>query len=136
MLREQPRGKRLRFTDRQRRRLAAKAKAISRKGLLEISTLVTPDTLLRWYRKLIAKKYDGSESRTVGRPKTSVEIEQLIIRLAGDNSRWGYTRIQGALRNLGHEIGRNTIKRILLDNGIDPAPRNLSEARGCRGRPF
>jgi len=122
VLREQLGGKRLRFTDAQRRRLATKAKTIGRKGLFEIGTLVTPDTLLRWYRRLIAKKYDGSKIRRPGRPKTAVEIEQLIIRIAADNPRWGYTRIRGALRNLGHEIGRNTIKRILLDNGIDPAP--------------
>jgi transposase InsO family protein len=122
VLREQLGGKRLMFTDGQRRRLAAKAKGIGRKGLFEIGTLVTPDTLLRWYRRLIAKKYDGSKTRKPGRPKTAVEIEQLIIRIADDNPRWGYTRIRGALRNLGHEIGRNTIKRILLDNGIDPAP--------------
>ncbi len=122
VLREQLGGKRLLFTDRQRRRLAAKAKAIGRKELFEISTFVTPDTLLRWYRRLIAKKYDGSKNRTVGRPKTAVEIEQLIIRIAGDNPRWGYTRIRGALNNLGHEVARNTIKRILIDNGIDPAP--------------
>ena len=122
VLREQLGGRRLRFTDRQRRRLAAKAKAIGRKGLFEIPRLVTPDTLLRWHRRLIGKKYDGSKSRTAGRPKTAVEIEQLIIRMAGDNPRWGYTGIRGALRNSGHEIGRNTIKRILLDNGFDPAP--------------
>ncbi len=122
VLREQLGGKRLRFTDAQRRRLATKAKTIGRKGLFEIGTLVTPDTLLRWYRRLIAKKYDGSKIRKPGRPKTAVEIERLIIRIAADNPRWGYTRIRGALRNLGHEIGRNTIKRILLDNGIDPAP--------------
>jgi hypothetical protein len=122
VLREHLGGKRLLFTDGQRRRLAAKAKAIGRKGLFEISTLVTPDTLLRWYRRLIAKKYDGSTTRKPGRPKTAAEIEQLIIRMARDNPRWGYTRIRGALRNLGHEIGRNTIKRILLKSGIDPVP--------------
>ena len=122
VLREQLSGKRLRFTDRQRRRLGAKAKAIGRRGLFEISTLVTPDTLLRWYRKLIAKKYDGSKNRTVGRPKTAVEIERLIVQMARQNRTWGYTRIRGALYNLGHEIGRNTIKRILFENGLDPAP--------------
>ncbi len=79
---------------------------MGRKGLFEISTLVTPDTLLRWYRRLIAKKYDGSRVRKPGRPKTAVEIEQLILRMARDNPCWGYTRIRGALRNLGHEIGR------------------------------
>ena len=80
VLREQLGGKRLLFTNRQRRRLAAKAKAIGRKGLFEISTLVTPDTLLRWYRRLIAQKYDGSKSRTVGRPRTAAEIEELILQ--------------------------------------------------------
>jgi len=122
VLRERLGGKRILFTDGQRRRLAAKAKAIGRKGLFEIGTLVTPDTLLRWYRRLIAKKYNGSKSRTVGRPKTAVEIEELIVRMARENPTWGYTRIRGALYNLCHEIGRNTIKRILLENGIDPAP--------------
>ncbi len=121
VLREQLGDGRLLFTDGQRRRLAARAKAIGRKGLFEIETLVTPDTLLRWYRRLIAKKYDGSQARTPGRPKTAAEIERLILRMARDNPRWGYTRIRGALRNLGHEIGRNTIKRILLKNGFDPA---------------
>ena len=119
-LREQLGGKRLRFTDQQRRRLAVKAKAVGRKGLFEIDTLVTPDTLLRWHRQLIARKYDGSQTRRPGRPKTAVEIEKLIVRMARENPRWGYTRIRGALYNLGHEIGRNTIKRILLDNGFDP----------------
>jgi hypothetical protein len=122
VLREHVGKRRLRFTEGQRRRLAAKAKAISRKGLFEIGALVTPDMLLRWYRELIAKKYDGSKFRKAGRPKTAAEIEQLIIRMARDNPRWGYTRIRGALYNLGHEIGRNTIKRILLENGFDPAP--------------
>jgi putative transposase len=122
VLREQLGGRRLLFTDAQRRRLAARAKAIGRGGLFEISTLVTPDTLLRWYRRLIANKYDGSKNRAVGRPKTVGEIEELIVRMARQNSTWGYTRIRGALYNLGHEIGRNTIKRILLENGLDPAP--------------
>jgi transposase InsO family protein len=121
VLREQLGGRRLLFTDRQRRRLAAKAKVIGRKGLFEISTLVTPDTLLRWYRRLIAEKYDGSKSRKPGRPRTAGEIEELILQMARQNSTWGYTRIRGALFNLGYEIGRNTIKRILLENGLDPA---------------
>ena len=121
VLREQLGDGRLLFSDGQRRRLAARAKAIGRKGLFEISTLVTPDTLLRWYRRLIARKYDGSQTRRPGRPKTAADIEGLIIRMARDNPRWGYTRIRGALHNLGHEIGRNTVKRILLESGFDPA---------------
>ncbi len=119
-LREQLGGKRPRFTDQQRRRLAVKAKKVGRKGLLQIETLVTPDTLFRWYRQLIARKYDGSESRRPGRPRTAVEIGELVLRMARENPRWGYTRIRGALYNLGHDIGRNTIKRILLENGFDP----------------
>jgi putative transposase len=122
VLREQLGGKPLRFTDKQRRRLAVKARSIGRKGLFEVGTVVTPDTLLRWYRKLISRKYDGSKSRKAGRPRIVGEIEELILRMARDNPRWGYTRLRGALYNLGHEIARNTIKRILHENGIDPAP--------------
>jgi len=114
VLREQLGDKRLRFTDVQRRRLAERAHKIGGRGLLEIRTLVTPDTLLRWYRQLITNKYDGSKVRRAGRPKTAAEIQQLILRMARENPGWGYTRIRGALRNLGHEIGRNTIKRIPL----------------------
>jgi transposase InsO family protein len=122
VLREQLGDKRLSFTDVQRRRLAERAHKIGGRGLLEIRTLVTPDTLLRWYRKLITNKYDGSKVRRAGRPKTVAEIQQLILRMARENPGWGYTRIRGALRNLGHEVGRNTIKRILLESGLDPAP--------------
>jgi len=78
------------------------------------------DTLLRWYRRLVAQKCDSSRVRGVGRPRSAAEIEQLILTMARTN--WGYTRIRGALYNLGHEIARSTIKRILLKNGIDPAP--------------
>ena len=134
VLREQLGNKRLFLTDAQRRRLAAKAALVGRRGLFEIETLVTPDTLLRWYRTLIAQTYDGSAVRRPGRPKTADEIEKLIVRMARDNPGWGYTRIRGALYNLGHDIGRNTIKRILLDNGIDPAPLR-SAIKPCRGKP-
>lgn len=122
VLRKQLGERRLRFTDEQRRRLAAKAKALGREGLKEISDLVTPDTLLRWYRKLIAKKYDGSQRRGPGRPRVAETIRELVVRMASENSSWGYTRICGALRNLGHDIGRNTVKRILAEHGIEPAP--------------
>ena len=134
MLREQIGRKRILFSDGQRRRLAIKAKVIGRKGLRAIGAIVTPDTSLRWYRQLIAKKYDGSATRKGGRPKTAVEIERLILQMAVENPGWGYTRIRGALYNLGHEIGRNTVKRTLLDNGIDPAPlRNTGMLWKTRG---
>ena len=120
---EQLGGKRLRFTDAQRRRLARKAKPLGRARLREISPIVTPDTLLRWYRELVAQKYDGSARRGPGRPRIASEIQKLIVGMASDNPRWGYTRIQGALSNLGYTVGRNTIKRVLAENGIDPAGR-------------
>ncbi len=104
-LREQLGGKRLRFTDQQRRRLAVKAKRVGRRGLFQIETLVTPDTLLRWHRQLIARKYDGSKRRGPGRPRTAAEIGELILRMARENPRWGYTQIRGALYNLRHDIG-------------------------------
>jgi len=122
ILREQIGNRRLRFTDNQRRRLAAKAKRLGRKVLAQVATIVTPETLLAWHRRLITQKYDGSSSRKPGRPKTSTEISKLITRLAEENRGWGYTRIRGALANLGHAVGRTTIADILKRHGIEPAP--------------
>jgi putative transposase len=85
--------------------------------------MVTPETLLKWHRDLIACKYDGSKRRRhPGRPPTGKEIEELVIRLAKENRSWGYLRICGALSNLGHEVSRNTIANILKRNGIESAP--------------
>jgi putative transposase len=122
VLREQLDGRRLRLNDDQHRRLAAKAKGLGRKLLAEVATIVTPETLLAWHRKLIAQKYDGSGQRGPGRPRTADEIEMLVIRMAEENRDWGYRRIQGALSNLGHEIARSTIADILQRRGIEPAP--------------
>jgi transposase InsO family protein len=96
-------------------------KALGRKGLTAIATIASPETILRWYQELVAKKYDGSQQRGQGRPKTAAEIVALVVWMARENT-WGYTRIKGALMNLGHKVGRNTIKRILQEHGIDPAP--------------
>ena len=103
----------MRFNDDQRRRLAVKAKKLSRKILAQVATAVTPETLLAWHRKLIAKKYDGSAQRTAGRPRTAAEIAALVTRMAEENRNWGYRRIQGALANLGHLLVHNTIADIL-----------------------
>src|SRR3954466_595820 len=81
VLREQLGDRRLRFTDEQRRRLATKAKGLGRRLLAEIATVVTPETLLAWHRKLIAQKYDGSRQRGPGRPRIVSEMESLVIRL-------------------------------------------------------
>ena len=122
VLREQLGGRRLRFTDDQRRRLAAKAKGLGRRALSRVATIVTPETLLAWHRKLIARKYDGSASRGAGRPRSEAEIESLVVRIAVENRNWGYTRIVGALSNLGYNLARGTVANILKRNGIEPAP--------------
>lgn len=96
VLREQLGNRRLRFTDDQRRRLAMRAKDLGRKLLAEVGSLVTPDTLLAWHRKLIAQKYDGSARRKSGRPGTQKEIAGLVVRMAEENHDWGYRRIQGS----------------------------------------
>src|SRR5215468_3006669 len=122
VFREQFGNRRMRFSDEQRRRLAAKAKKLTRKLLNEVATIVPPETLLAWHRRLIAKKYDGSAKRAPGRPRTAAEIVALVIRMAEENRSSGYRRIQGALSNLGHLLAFKTIANILKDQGIEPAP--------------
>ena len=78
--------------------------------LAEIASVATPATLLRWYRYLIAAKYDGTKNRSPGRPPTAKDVRELMVRVARENPTCGYTRLQGALKNLGYELGRNTIK--------------------------
>ena len=113
--------KRLRFTDEQRRFLAEKGKAIG-KRLYDLASIVRPETVLRWHRELVAKKFDSSQSpRKVGRPPTSQEIEKLILLMAKDNPSWGYLRIAGALKNLGYKISKSTVSNILKTNGINPS---------------
>ena len=122
MLKERLRGKRIRFTDSERTLLARKAKAIGRKALLELDTLVSTDTLMRWHRRLVAQKWDLSKRRSPRRPGIMREISDLVVRMAQENPGWGYTRIQGALANLKHTVGRGTIANVLKRNGIEPAP--------------
>jgi hypothetical protein len=92
VLREQMHGRRLRFTDEQRRRLAARGKVLGRSRLREVTSLLTPDTILRWYRQLIADKYDGTAKRGPGRPRTAVSLREMLVRFAKDNPGWGYAR--------------------------------------------
>jgi hypothetical protein len=99
-----------------------KGKVLGRRRLASIAGIVTPDTILRWYRRLVAKKYDGSNRRRPGRPSTKPDIAALVARMATENPTWGYTRIRGGLKRVGHDVARNTIKAILKDHGIEPAP--------------
>ena len=128
-LKERLDGQRIRFTDAERRRLARKAHALGRKALSELETLVTPDTLLRWYRTLVARKWNYSHRRSPGRPSTQHTIVELIVRMALENPSWGYTRIQGGLANLGYEVGRGTIANILREQGLEPAPERGKRTR-------
>jgi putative transposase len=122
MLRARLGGRRIVFTDADRRQLAEKARVLGRKALHELGTVVTPETLLRWHRELVARKWTFVERRSPGRPRIRGELVALVLRMARENRGWGYTRIQGAMANLGHKVGRGTIGRILQDHGIEPAP--------------
>src|SRR5919199_5703816 len=117
-------GRRLRLTDTERRRLAALAYPLGRKRLKELATLATPDTLMRWYHRLIAQKFDGSPHRSqLGRPRVAEEVERLAVQMAEENPPWGYRRIQGALANLGHQIDKVTVRNILRRHHLEPAPQ-------------
>jgi putative transposase len=122
MLRARLGGRRIVSTDAERRQLAEKARALGRKTLHELGTIVTPETLLRWHRELVARKWTFVERRNPGRPRICEELVALVVRMAKDNRGWGYTRIQGAMANLGYKLGRGTIGRILKEHGIEPAP--------------
>ncbi len=103
--------------------LAEKGKPLGRRLLAEIATLATPETILRWYREKVAAKYDGSHRRRAGSraPDRADKVRQLVT-MARENPSWGYTRLRGALENLGLHLGRSTIQRILKAHGIEPAP--------------
>ena len=113
--------RRIIFSDAERRLLARHAKAVGRKKLFELDPIVSPDTLLRWHRQLIAMKWTFLR-KGPGRPRVMRTIEALVVRMASENPRWGYTRIQGALSNLGHKVARGTVANILRREGIEPAP--------------
>ncbi len=107
VLKEQHKGRALRLTDDQRRRLAAKGKRIGRQALNRVATIVTPDTIMRWHRQLIALKWTF-EAKRVGRPGLMKAIKALIVRMATENSGWGYCRIQGELKELGRRVASTT----------------------------
>jgi putative transposase len=96
--------------------------------------IVTPTTLLRWHRELVRRKWTWRHAR-VGRPPLDPKICGLIVRMAKENPRWGYLRIQGELRKLGLRVGASTIRRVLQREGLGPAPRTSGAAVdvGTRG---
>jgi putative transposase len=119
ILRAHLRG-RIRLTDEERRRLAVRGHRLGRRRLQGVATIVTPDTILRWHRQLIARKW--TYTTRPGRRGVLTEIRRVVLRMAEKNPTWGYTRIQGALKNVGHRVGRSTIARILKAHGLPPVP--------------
>lgn len=115
---------RLRLSDPERSALAEIGKRLGRKILAQVACVAKPDTILAWYRRLIASKFDGSKHRSYpGHRRIGPEIEALIIQMARENSGWGYDRIVGALANLGHRVSDQTVGNVLRRHGIEPAPR-------------
>src|ERR1700683_5438719 len=115
---------RLRLGDPERVTLAEIGKRVGRKALREVACVAKPDTILAWYRRLVAKKFDGSEHRQYqGRPTVPPDVEALVVRMARENTGWGYDRIVGALANLGHRLSDQTVGNILRRHGIAPAPK-------------
>ena len=127
-LKAQLSGRQLQLNDEQRRRLAVPGQRLGRAVLREVATLVTPDTILRWHRELIARKWTYARRRS-GRPGVLAEIRRLVLRMATENPSWGYTRIQGALKNVGHRVARSTIASILKAEGIPPSRERPSSWR-------
>jgi len=123
ILRNQITG-RVRLTDGERTTLAALGKRLGKKALAEVMSAVKPETLLAWHRRLIAKKFDGSQHRRYpGRPRCHQEIEDLVVQFAKENRTWGYDRIVGALKNVGYRVSDQTVGNILKRHDLPPAPK-------------
>jgi hypothetical protein len=120
---QEKQNKRILLTNSQRMRVATKAKRLSRKMLERCTELFTVDTVMRWYQKLIAEKYDGSQNRVyAGRPPITEEIVNLVIRFKQENPRWGYRKIRDQVVYLGYAVSKSSVKNILIENGYDPEP--------------
>ncbi len=133
VLKETHGKKRIILNDDQRRRLAVKGKVLGRKLLGEIGTLVTPDTILRWHRMLVAEKWNHTDKRkSAGRPPIAQEVVDLVLKFAKENLTWGYDRIADALANMGHEVSDQSVGNILKAHGIEPAPSASDRQTGRR----
>jgi putative transposase len=114
---------RLKLSDAERATFGKIGHRLGRKTLAEVATVARPNTILTWYRKLVARKFDGSKTRRgPGRPRVTREVEQLIVRMAEENRDWGYDRIVGALANLRYQVCDQTVGNILQRHGLLPAP--------------
>jgi Homeodomain-like domain len=135
---------RLLLSEADKARLAEIAHRLGRKALEEVAATAMPDTILGWYRKLVANKFDGSRFRgSAGRPRVDEETERLVVQMAKENPTWGYDRIVGALANLGRRLSDQTVGNILRRHGVPPAPKRkhttswkdfIRAHYGCSGR--
>src|ERR671924_535171 len=122
ILRHQIKG-RVRLSNGERTTLADIGHKLGKQALKDVATIVKPDTILAWHRRLVAKKCDSSQQRKApGRPMIDQEIEALIVRMAQENRSWGYDRIVGALANLGLTVSAQTVGNVLKRHGTPPAP--------------
>lgn len=122
ILREKLGKKRILLNNEQRKKLAVLGKRLGREVLAEARCVFSPDTILKWHRKLVAMKYDSSRNRKAGRPQISDELKRLIVKIAQANRSWGYIRLQGQLKYLGYKVSHKTIARILKEHGLEPSP--------------
>ena len=141
ILREKLGKKRVILNDDQRRRLAIKGKTLGRRLLEDICCVFSPDMILKWHRRLVAQKYDGSKRRRkAGRPRIARTLEDLIVRIASENPSWGYYRIEGQIKILGYSVSRtqSCSARSLLSDlpayntyNISPGFRQVSHVNRC-----
>lgn len=124
ILREQLGKKRIILTVKQKIKLSKIAKKVGRKHLFQINILFKPDTILGWYHDYVKSKWNtsGQKPKKIGRPSTKEEIENLVVRMARENSRWGYTTIRDRIWDLGFNVSRTTVANILNRYGIEPSP--------------
>ncbi|MBC8434815.1 MAG: hypothetical protein H8D93_00950 [Verrucomicrobia bacterium] len=121
-------GGKLDLSNTQRRKLAMKGKKLGRKGLMQYASIVTPDTILRWHRKLVALKYTAKRRIKTDRQQEMEVVKELCLKFAEENPSWGYGRIQGALANLGYEVCDTTVGNILRAAGIPPAEDRMKKS--------
>jgi putative transposase len=114
---------RVHLSDGERKTLAEIGKKLGKQALAEVATIVKPETILVWHRRLMAQKFDSSQKRKApSRPKIDKYLEALVVRLAQENRTWGYDWIVGAMRHVGYTISDQTVGNILKRQGIPPAP--------------
>ena len=127
ILRSKIAKERIILNDQQRKLLAVLGKKLWRKALSQVCCAFSPDTILKWHRKLIAMKYDGSKNRKPGKPRISEQLEKLIIKIAKYNRGWGYRQIAGQLKYLGYKVSHQTISNVLKRSGLTPSPDRLKK---------